>query len=201
MMAILTLVAQGKMTSAVTPQTALIVAVVAAVLGPVIGAVLTFIGGVINDHFASVRERRQHEREDLRRQEDREHEKRVRTEQQHREDALRLEQQQREDELRIHAGRLRAYQMFIEASTIQEPLADQAKAGRHMDLNKSYIETQLYASDYLTAEAEALYKAADKAIDTLDRYSSVWSELDSARKKFLEEARGELERDLREETH
>jgi hypothetical protein len=51
------------------PQTALIVALTAAILGPLFGAALTLFGGWVNDSFASNREERREERDAARQKE------------------------------------------------------------------------------------------------------------------------------------
>jgi len=63
-----------------TTQTALIVAVTAAVLGQLLGAALTVFGGWVNDYFASKRAERREERDAARQKEIGEREGRIRKE-------------------------------------------------------------------------------------------------------------------------
>jgi hypothetical protein len=176
-------------TLTVTPWTALLVAIATALLG----ALLTTIGGFINDFFAHRREVRRQKREDETRKEERE-----------REDRIRNEQQAREDHLRIHARRLQAYQEFIEAATVAPPVVFEEKHVAHKRLGKSFIATQLSASVNVANAAEELYTAANKAIDFVDvenDTSEIRAELQKAREDFLAAARIELRQEERRQEH
>lgn len=140
--------------------------------GQLLGAVLIFFGGLVNDYFARRREQRQQDREDRRQQELRDHEEKV----------------------RLQQGRLQAYTSFAEATTLVAPLASASTIREHqLALNTSYIATEIYATRVVVQHAEALYRTAVRAIKTLESSSEVWGELEVARIAFMRAVRAELE--------
>jgi hypothetical protein len=84
----------------VKPETALLIAVSAAVVGQVLGGLLTLFGGWVNDHYAAKRMDRQQKYEDEKLE----------------------KQQKREDQLRLRSEWSRACKDFVAATTIAEPL-------------------------------------------------------------------------------
>lgn len=164
------------------PQTALLIAVSAAIVGPIVGALLTLIGGFINDYFTRLREERQEEREYRRLKEQREYEK-----------DIRKEQQAREEEERLYEDRLRVYQAFLEVSAISEPVPETAKGSQALALSKSYMEVQFFASDRVSLEATKLYRAASGAIKG-QNFPVDAANLENTRPSFLSSVRSELVR-------
>lgn len=153
------------------PQTALYVAVAAAVVGPTFAVVLTAIGGFINDYFASRRERRQQEREDRRAR----------------------DQREREERGIVRRARQESYTAFVRATIVREPLTEAGKSSAHATLASSYTNVLLYASKDVRLSATRLYDRAATAIDTEDEHTDVWTTLDRERGCFLSEVRHEAE--------
>ena len=174
------------------PQTALLIAVSAAVVGQLLGAALTIVGGFVNDYFASKREERQQAREDRRQVEQREHE-----------DHIREAQRGHQEKRRSYENRIRAYQRFMEASTLDVPLDHYRIPEYRLALNTSYIESMFHTSEWATMEVQTLYRAATEVLDlaqeeavTDQQQSEAWDKLGRARTEFIEAVRYELERGL-----
>jgi hypothetical protein len=157
----------------VRPETALLIALVAAVVGQVLGGLLTLFGGWVNDHFASKRLERQQKRED----------------------SNRNAQQEREDQLRMRDARLRAYKALVTATTIERPVENGHKPDRHRALNEAYIEAKFYADGLMQNYIDPLYKAAWHAIDLETTGDPVWSRLEEERDEFIQAVRTELNRE------
>jgi hypothetical protein len=151
------------------PQTALLIAVAAAVVGQILGAALTLFGGYINDHFAHKREERQQDREDQKL----------------------TQQRQREERERLRQARLNAYTQFAQATS--QPGEQTNIPDRREALNKSYVETLMYASESVASEAQELYEAASHAFDPTHTPDTEWSNLQDLRAQFIEQVR--IERD------
>ena len=157
----------------VKPETALLIAVSAAVVGQILGGLLTLFGGWVNDYFAGKRLERQQQYEDHKRE----------------------EQQKREDQLRLRSEWSRACKDFMAATTIAEPLLESDRQAHHRALNEAYIETRLYGSGMPINAARGLYGVASKAIDTDDEHSDVWHNLKQHRDHFIERARDQLDQE------
>jgi hypothetical protein len=123
---------------AVRPETALLIAVSAAVVGQVLGGLLTLFGGWVNDHYAGERMERQQKYEDHKL----------------------VEQQKREDQLRLRSEWSRVCKKFVAATTIALPLLDEARQEHYRVLNEAYLETRIYASGASADDADDLYEAA-----------------------------------------
>jgi hypothetical protein len=155
------------------PETALLIAVGAAVVGQVLGGLLTLFGGWVNDHFASKRLERQQEREDYNRK----------------------AQQEREDQLRMRDARLRAYKALVRATTTERPVGKSVKPDCHRELNEAYVEAKFYADGLMQNYIDPLYEAAWQAIEVDTTGDPVWSRLEEERNKFIQGARVELRRE------
>lgn len=147
-------------------QTALVVAATAAVLGQLLGALLTFVGSLINDHFTRRREQRQQEREER----------------------LREEQRAREEKLREAQERARVYKSFVRATTFATSTTSQEIEKKLDALNESYTEIQTLASEEVRDAARELYS---KANDEMNATESDPSFLDSNREDFWDSVRNE----------
>lgn len=136
-------------------EIALLIAVGAAVVGQVLGALLTLFGGWVNDYFASKRQERQ---------------------QQH-EEGLRRAQEQRQDQLNLRDARARVYKVFLSSASIESPLLAEERPGYHRALNDAYIETMFYAGVLVRKYADSVYSAAGEAIDSSVESAPVWGRL------------------------
>lgn len=159
------------------PLTALLIAVTAAILGPLLGAALNIVGGIVNDQVAHRREQRQQDREYRRL----------------------VEQQDREERQRLHEARIQACHDFLDATAIFEPLEEAEKVPHLLRLNKSYSEAIFYASDNVYQAAGALYGAASASIKSkATNFSFHAGGLEKARRQFLHFARYDLEQGFSE---
>jgi hypothetical protein len=157
----------------VKPETALVIAVSAAVVGQILGGLLTLFGGWVNDYFAGKRVERQQTYEDHKRE----------------------EQQKREDQLRVRSEWSRACKGFMAATTITQPLMESARQEHHRALNEAYVEARLYGSGMQLNAIRGLYKAAAEAIDTEEEDAAVWDRLQQHRDHFMERAREHLDQE------
>jgi hypothetical protein len=157
----------------VKPETALLIAVSAAVVGQILGGLLTLFGGWVNDYFASKRMERQQQYEDHKRE----------------------EQEKREDQLRLRREWSRACKDFMAATTITQPLLEPARQEHHRALNEAYVEARLYGSGMQLNAVRGLYRTASEAIDTEEEDAEVWDRLQQFRDHFIENARVHLDQE------
>lgn len=149
------------------PETALLVAATAAVLGQVLGALLTFVGSLINDYFARRREQREQDRQKRERE----------------------EQQAKEEKMFAAQERSRVYKTFVIATTYTLPVIKTNLDIKLVALNESYTEIQILASEEVRTLAQELYKEANENLNAQQDPSY----LDPYRDRFWDGVRRERE--------
>ena len=170
------------------PQTALIVAVTAAVLGQVLGASLTVVGGLVNDYLSSRREERREQREIH-----------AHREQWEREDRVRKDREDREKAQQGAVARGAAYRKFLDVTSTPQNLGTSTNLTTYLaSLDRTYMDVLIICTDHVRHAAEDLYDTArhlaQQAMedDTL-AHLDVFEPLQQARRDFLSAMRKELD--------
>jgi hypothetical protein len=136
----------------VDPQTALIVAVTAAVLGQVLGASLTVVGGLVNDHLASRRDERRERRE-----------LQLRRAQWEREDRVQRGREAREAIEKRFQERSAVYKQYLVVTASPFTLGTYSTRMDYLAaLDSSFMDVLFICTDSVRSGAERIYEAARK---------------------------------------
>jgi hypothetical protein len=167
------------------PQTALIVAVTAAVLGQVLGASLTVVGGLVNDYLSSRREERREQREIH-----------AHREQWEREDRVRKDREDRERSLQGAVARGAAYRGFMDVTSAPDRLSNSPNLVAYLaSLDRAYMDVLLVCTDHVRSPAEDVYETSRQLAieDDEDKQDEMLETLDHARSTYFSAVRKELD--------
>lgn len=166
------------------PQTALIVAVTAAVLGQVLGASLTVVGGLVNDYLSSRRDERRERRE-----------LKLRREQWEREDRVQSAREDREAIERRAEERSAAYKQFLHVTASPFNLGTYSTQTDYLRaLESSFMDVVFISTDPVRSEAETIYDTARELAQLSTEgpdQERLEKELKSAKDEFFYYVRGE----------
>jgi hypothetical protein len=155
------------------------------VVAAIAGSGFTTLGAVVSDYLAGRREDRRAERE-AEKQKD----------QWDRDDRIRKEERELQAEAEQRERRVRAYKAFIAATPYDVESPENAWL-QLSKLDETFIEVQMYASDWVAESAGAFYQQARTVLesppqDEEDNEQRMRA-LRSARAKFWKEVRDEAE--------